>query len=120
VRPEREEPDLRNGILEPLSGEQWDDGNTLGGDGCSATCRAEFCGDDIVNARLLGSLMRCSDAGGLCGAFPLRTVPDRLIRRPSVVAAARPGDRHTPSASGGSPSLASRTRHGPSLLDPDL
>jgi len=30
-----------NGILEPENGEQCDDGNTIGGDGCSATCQTE-------------------------------------------------------------------------------
>jgi len=29
--------------------EQCDDGNTLDGDGCNATCQLEYCGDDIVN-----------------------------------------------------------------------
>ncbi len=29
-------------------GEQCDDGNTVDGDGCDATCRREFCGDAIV------------------------------------------------------------------------
>jgi len=30
--------------------EQCDDGNTTSGDGCSATCRSEFCGDGVVQA----------------------------------------------------------------------
>src|SRR5262249_30295002 len=29
--------------------EECDDGNTVSGDGCSATCKKEFCGDGIVN-----------------------------------------------------------------------
>jgi len=39
-------PVCGNGVLEP--GEQCDDGNTTGGDGCSATCKIEsFCGDGL-------------------------------------------------------------------------
>jgi cysteine-rich repeat protein len=30
-------------------GEECDDGNTNSGDGCSSTCKIEFCGDGIVN-----------------------------------------------------------------------
>ncbi len=33
-----------NGISEPSQNEQCDDGNTMAGDGCSATCTAEFLG----------------------------------------------------------------------------
>jgi cysteine-rich repeat protein len=33
-------------------GEQCDDGNTVNGDGCDATCRREFCGDAIVQGGL--------------------------------------------------------------------
>ncbi|HZP42471.1 MAG TPA: DUF4215 domain-containing protein [Candidatus Binatia bacterium] len=36
-----------NGVVE--IGEQCDDGNTQGCDGCSATCRTEGCGDGVVN-----------------------------------------------------------------------
>ncbi len=36
-----EGPDCGNGILEANSGEVCDDGNTVGGDGCSATCGTE-------------------------------------------------------------------------------
>jgi uncharacterized repeat protein (TIGR03806 family) len=36
-----------NGALD--GGESCDDGNTLSGDGCSALCQVEFCGDDELN-----------------------------------------------------------------------
>jgi len=36
-----------NGIVEPS--EQCDDGNTVSGDGCSATCRLEACGNGVVD-----------------------------------------------------------------------
>lgn len=36
-----------DGIVDP--GEECDDGNNASGDGCSATCVTEFCGDGIVN-----------------------------------------------------------------------
>jgi len=36
-----------NGILE--EGEECDDGNNIDGDGCSALCKIEFCGDMICN-----------------------------------------------------------------------
>jgi cysteine-rich repeat protein len=36
-----------NGTVE--LGEQCDDGNTIGCDGCSATCRTDGCGDGVVN-----------------------------------------------------------------------
>lgn len=41
------------------SGEQCDDGNTTSGDGCSATCQDEFCGDGIDND---GTNEECDDA----------------------------------------------------------
>ena len=36
-----------NGVVDP--GEECDDGNFASGDGCNASCVAEFCGDGIVN-----------------------------------------------------------------------
>ncbi|MEM8607394.1 MAG: DUF4215 domain-containing protein [Myxococcota bacterium] len=36
-----------DGVLD--SGETCDDGNTTDGDGCTATCQAEFCGDGVIN-----------------------------------------------------------------------
>ncbi len=36
-----------NGTLD--AGETCDDGNAAGGDGCSASCQTEFCGDGVVN-----------------------------------------------------------------------
>jgi cysteine-rich repeat protein len=43
------EPECGDGNLD--QGEQCDDGNNVGGDGCSATCQTEvpFCGDGIVD-----------------------------------------------------------------------
>ena len=55
-------PRCGDGFFTP--NEQCDDGNTRTGDGCSATCRAEFCGDGIVQAQLGES---CDDADQLCG-----------------------------------------------------
>jgi len=49
-----------NGIAE--AGEQCDDGNTVSGDGCSATCTLEFCGDGTVN----GSEV-CDDGNNVSG-----------------------------------------------------
>src|SRR4029453_16753578 len=46
--PSEKNPTCGNGIFEPLSGEQCDDGNTFSGDGCSSTCVGEFCGDGIT------------------------------------------------------------------------
>src|SRR5438128_1157895 len=39
--------DCGNGVLE--TGEQCDDGNTVSGDGCSASCRFEVCGNNIID-----------------------------------------------------------------------
>jgi len=38
-----------DGVLNQTAGEQCDDGNTLGGDGCSPSCRLEFCGNGSVD-----------------------------------------------------------------------
>jgi len=38
-----------NGELQEALGEECDDGNTVDGDGCSADCRLEYCGDGIIN-----------------------------------------------------------------------
>jgi cysteine-rich repeat protein len=43
-----------NGILE--FSEQCDDGNTVSGDHCSSTCKDEFCGDGIIQSKVLTSL----------------------------------------------------------------
>jgi|GEM_PF-1743482 len=40
-------PDCGNTVLD--SGEQCDDGNNISGDGCTAACLDEFCGDGVVN-----------------------------------------------------------------------
>ncbi len=40
-------PSCGNGILDP--NEQCDDGNNTSGDGCSAVCIDEYCGDGIIN-----------------------------------------------------------------------
>ncbi|MBX7195792.1 MAG: DUF4215 domain-containing protein [Sandaracinaceae bacterium] len=39
-----------NGTLEAAFGEECDDSNTTDGDGCSAICRTERCGDGVVQA----------------------------------------------------------------------
>jgi cysteine-rich repeat protein len=36
-------------VIDSGSGEQCDDGNTTSGDGCTAACIDEFCGDGVVN-----------------------------------------------------------------------
>ncbi|MFH2008989.1 MAG: kelch repeat-containing protein, partial [bacterium] len=38
-----------NGIIDALAGEQCDDGNTVGGDGCNASCLIEACGNGVVD-----------------------------------------------------------------------
>lgn len=49
-------PRCGDGLVNPLSAssgsspEACDDGNVLGGDGCSALCQLEFCGDAVVEA----------------------------------------------------------------------
>jgi cysteine-rich repeat protein len=42
--------------------EECDDGNTVGGDGCSASCEDEFCGDGLVT-----SVEECDDGGTIAG-----------------------------------------------------
>jgi cysteine-rich repeat protein len=39
--PSAKNPVCGDGVVEPLAGEQCDDGNTLDGDGCSSTCQIE-------------------------------------------------------------------------------
>jgi cysteine-rich repeat protein len=43
-------PGCGNGASEPALGEECDDGNTLGGDGCSSQCKLEACGNGIIEA----------------------------------------------------------------------
>jgi cysteine-rich repeat protein len=52
-------PGCGNGVVDP--GEQCDDGNNKSGDGCSADCTLEFCGDAVVES---GSpfFEQCDDA----------------------------------------------------------
>ncbi len=40
-------PDCGNTVVD--SGEECDDGNNISGDGCTAACLDEFCGDGVVN-----------------------------------------------------------------------
>lgn len=51
--------------------ESCDDGNTIAGDGCSATCDAEYCGDGVVQAN-----EECDDSntipGDGCDSFCMR------------------------------------------------
>ena len=49
-------PECGDRVFNP--GEQCDDGNNRDGDGCSATCRSEFCGDGIVQP---GLFEECDD-----------------------------------------------------------
>jgi cysteine-rich repeat protein len=51
-----------NGTIEP--DEQCDDGNTISGDGCSAICITEFCGDGILQA-VLGE--QCDEGNTVSG-----------------------------------------------------
>jgi MYXO-CTERM domain-containing protein len=55
-----------NGVLD--AGEECDDGNRVPGDGCTAACRLEFCGDGVVND---GGAEECDD-----GIRRSDTVPD--------------------------------------------
>jgi cysteine-rich repeat protein len=67
-----------NGAIE--LGEQCDDGNTTGCDGCSATCRPEGCGDGVVNCG-----EQCDDGplngteGDPCTATCSEAAPDLRI-----------------------------------------
>ena len=51
-----------DGNLNP--GEQCDDGNNIDGDGCTATCMTEYCGDGVVNN---AGLETCDDGGTVDG-----------------------------------------------------
>jgi cysteine-rich repeat protein len=51
-----------DGYLNLAAGEQCDDGNTAGFDGCSAACAEEFCGD-----RIPGPGEECDDGNGVDG-----------------------------------------------------
>ncbi len=43
-------PGCGDGLIQPISGEQCDDGNTVSGDGCSDTCQIEVvCGDFVLH-----------------------------------------------------------------------
>lgn len=44
--------------------EECDDGNTVDGDGCNASCQTEFCGDGIVNN---GGAEECDDGNTVDG-----------------------------------------------------
>jgi cysteine-rich repeat protein len=50
--PSARDPVCGDGILQSVAGEQCDDGDTDSGDGCSATCQAEFCGDGVLQPGL--------------------------------------------------------------------
>ncbi len=52
-------PACPNGVVD--AGEQCDDGNTVDGDGCTADCTDEFCGDGIVNDN---GAEECDDGAG--------------------------------------------------------
>ncbi len=49
-----------NGMVQP--GEECDDGNTMSGDGCTATCKLEKCGDAVVNN---GNKEQCDDGNAV-------------------------------------------------------
>ena len=55
-------PICGNGILE--SGEVCDDGNVVNGDGCSNSCKIEFCGDNLCNGAETCST--CPTDCGIC------------------------------------------------------
>jgi cysteine-rich repeat protein len=50
------------------AGEECDDGNTVSGDGCSALCKNEYCGDGIVTSGIRS--LRFVWLGRSCGATP--------------------------------------------------
>ncbi len=55
-----------------MPAEQCDDGNTMNGDGCSATCTVErICGDGVVDP---GEM--CDDGGGCLDTFECMAAPD--------------------------------------------
>lgn len=56
-----------NGAVE--SGEQCDDGNLVSGDGCSAICKAESCGDAIVHSGLSEECDGSNLNGSACSTF---------------------------------------------------
>jgi cysteine-rich repeat protein len=66
------EVECGNGVVDV--GEECDDGNLVSGDGCSATCVIEFCGDGIVND---SPNEQCDDGNSIicdgCSAFCLIT-----------------------------------------------
>ena len=51
-----------NGYLDPLQGEECDDGGVVAGDGCSGICRLEICGNGILD---VGEI--CDDGNNVSG-----------------------------------------------------
>lgn len=68
--------------------EQCDDRNSVSGDGCTATCEIEFCGDGVVN----GGTERCDDGNDVAGDGCTATCeiePDVLKCQEAVAKAGR-------------------------------
>ncbi|MBI5504038.1 MAG: DUF4215 domain-containing protein [Deltaproteobacteria bacterium] len=58
-------PDCGNTVVD--SGEQCDDGNNISGDGCTAGCLDEFCGDGVINDN---GAEQCDDGAGNSDVLP--------------------------------------------------
>jgi len=58
-------PECPNGVVD--AGEQCDDGNMVDGDGCTADCVDEFCGDGVIND---GGAEQCDDGVGNSDVTP--------------------------------------------------
>lgn len=107
-----------NGVLE--GSEQCDDGNNANGDGCTASCVREYCGDGVDNN---GTAEECD--GGTAGSTTCNidcttsSCGDGIVNSQFVPAGAPGGEQcDPPSAMNGCSALCQFERCGNNILDP--